>query len=61
MNFGLCNYFLTIFHNTTNFLFRPTLVGGGGGEQLYTQRRFFVFSQFWPIDIFIVEKCEWYH
>ena len=22
---------------------------------------FFLFIQFWPIDIFIIEKCEWYH
>ena len=22
---------------------------------------FFLFSEFWPIDIFVVEKCEWYH
>ena len=21
----------------------------------------FLFRQFWPIDIFILEKCEWYH
>ena len=27
------------------FLFRPLLRGGGGG----------------PIDIFIVENCDWYH
>ena len=31
------------------------------GEELYTQMGFFLFSQFWPIDIFIVEKCEWCH
>ena len=29
----------------------------GGGEELYTQMGFFLFSQFWPIDIFIVENC----
>ena len=38
-----------------NFLFRPTLVGG-----LYTQMGF-LFSKFWPIDVNIVESCEWYH
>ena len=36
----------------------PTLVGR---EELYTQLGFFLFSQFWPTDIFIVENCEWYH
>ena len=29
--------------------------GGGGEEELYTQMGF-LFSQFWPIDIFIVES-----
>ena len=33
----------------------------GGGEELYTQMGFFLFSEFWPIDIFIVETYEWYH
>ena len=37
-------------------LFRPTLAGEG----LYSNE-FLLFSQFWPIDIFIVESCEWYH
>ena len=32
-----------------------------GEEELYTQLVFFLLSQFWPIDIFIVENCEWYH
>ena len=27
----------------------------------YILKWFFFFSQFWPIDIFIVEKLEWYH
>ena len=49
-------YFETIFVKDI-FLFRPHL----WGEQLYTQMVFFLFSQFWPIDIFIAEKCEWYH
>ena len=26
----------------------------------YILKWVFLFSQFWPIDIFIVEKCEWY-
>ena len=36
--------------------------GGGGGGEGGTQMGF-LFSQFWfwPIDIFIVESCEWYH
>ena len=34
--------------------------GGGGEEELYTQL-FFLFSQFSPIDIFIVQDFEWYH
>ena len=41
---------------TTNCSDRPHW-WGGGGEELYTQMGFFLF---WPIDIFIVEKCEWY-
>ena len=32
-----------------------------GEEELYTQLGFFLFSQFWPTDIFILENCEWYH
>ena len=36
--------------------FRPRLLG----EELYTQMSFFV-QTIWSIDIFIVEKCEWYH
>ena len=31
------------------------------GEELYTQMGFFLFSQFWPTDIFIVESWDWYH
>ena len=31
----------------------------GGGT--IDSNGFFLFSQFWPIDIFIAEKCEWYH
>ena len=31
------------------------------GEELCIQTGFFLFRQFWPIDIFIVEKCEWFH
>ena len=37
-------------------LFQPLL----RGEELYTQMGFFLFRQFEPIDIFIVESCEWY-
>ena len=38
----------------------PTLVGR---EELYTHIGFFLilFRQIWPIDIFIVESCQWYH
>ena len=36
-------------------LFVPTPLEGGG-EELYTQLGFFLFNQFWPIDIFIVES-----
>ena len=43
-------------------LFVPTpLVGGGGGGGTIYSNRFFLFSQLWPIDVFIAEKCEWYH
>ena len=36
--------------------FRPLLRGRN-----YILKWVFLFSQFWPIDIFIVEKYEWYH
>ena len=45
-------------YNDKQFLFRPHLWGGGG--TIYSNG-FFLFSQFWPIDIFIAEKREWYH
>ena len=35
----------------------PTFSGGG---TIYSSG-FFLLSQLWPIDIFIVESCEWYH
>ena len=47
-------------HSSVLKIFVPTPLVGGGDEELYTQV-VFLFSQFWPIDIFIVEKCEWYH
>ena len=31
------------------------------GEGTIYSNEFFLFRQFWPIDIFIVESCEWYH
>ena len=40
-----------------HLLFRPHL----WGEERYTQMGFFLFREFWPTDIFIVEKCVWYH
>ena len=36
----------------------PTLLRG---EELYTQMGFFLFREFSPIDIFIVESWDWYH
>ena len=36
----------------------PTHFSGGG--TIYSNG-FFLFRQFWPIDIIIVESCEWYH
>ena len=30
------------------------------GGRKYILKWDFLFSQFWPIDVFIVEKCEWY-
>ena len=36
----------------------PTPLVGGGTIH---SNGFFLFRQFWPIDIFIAEKCEWYH
>ena len=44
---------------TEQNLFPTPLVGGGRGT-IYSNG-FFLFSQFWPIDMFVVEKCEWYH
>ena len=38
------------------FLFRPHL----WGQELDTQMGS-LFRQFWPNDIFILDKCEWYH
>ena len=35
----------------------PTHFSGGG--TIYANG-FFLFSQFWPIDIIIVESCEWH-
>ena len=32
----------------------------GEGGTIYSTE-FFLFSQFWPTDIFIVENCQWYH
>ena len=37
----------------------PTPLVGEG--TIYSNGFFFLFSEFWPIDIFVVEKCEWYH
>ena len=51
------------FSTSDNLIFRilnccsDPLVGGG---TIYSNG-VFLFSQFWPIDIFIVEKCERYH
>ena len=36
----------------------PTLLRG---EELYTQLVFFLFREFSPLDIFIVESWDWYH
>ena len=36
----------------------PTLLRG---EELYTQLGFFLFREFSPLDIFIVESWNWYH
>ena len=58
------SYFAAVMNNQNKgFIMVPTpiLVWGGGGGELYTQLGFFLFSQFRPIDIFIVESCEWYH
>ena len=40
---------------STTFVVPTQFVRGG-----YTQT-VFLLSQFWPIDMFIVVKCEWYH
>ena len=47
-----------IFNKFLVFIIVPTPLVGGG--TIYSNW-FFLFSQFWPIDIFVVEKCEWYH
>ena len=38
--------------------FVPTPIVGG---RTIHSNAFFSFRQIWPIDMFIVEKCEWYH
>ena len=43
------------FFNCTNFIVPTPLEGGGGGRN-YKLKWVFLFSQFWPIDIFIVES-----
>ena len=35
-------------------------IGGLNGYGPFTYSNGFFFRQFWPIDIFIVEKCDWY-
>ena len=47
----------TINRAQLEIFFVPTPHVGGG--TIYSNG-FFLFKQFWPIDIFIVEKCEWY-
>ena len=64
---GLANHQLTRFFHSLGFIIlsKITLIVESldfcsdplVGEELYTQMGFFLFSQFWPIDIFIVEKC----
>ena len=58
---GSCSHFNQIQVSLTQrfiiFCSDPTLVGR---EELYAQTAFLC-SQFCPIDIFIVESCEWYH
>ena len=42
----------------SDFCSDPHFSGEGG--TIYSTG-FFLFSQFWPTDISIVENCEWYH
>ena len=37
-------------------VFVPTHLGGGRRRRYYILKRVFLFSQFWPIDIFIIES-----
>ena len=52
------NYYWLVIHSTFVAICSDPACGGGG--TIYANG-FFLFSQFWPIDIFIAEKCEWYH
>ena len=52
------NKLTTVKFNLLSFLLLPQL---WAGRNYILKWVFFVFRQFWPIDIFIVEKCEWYH
>ena len=45
-------------HKPYLYIIVPTPLLGGG--TIYSNE-LFLFRQFWPIDILIVEKCEWYH
>ena len=56
-NCGACLTSISwIIENILVLLFRPSW----GGGTIYSNG-FFLFSQFWSIDIFIVQSCEWYH
>ena len=43
-----------------SYIIVPTPLEGRGGGTIYSNG-FFLFREFWPTDIFIVEKCAWYH
>ena len=47
----------TVIYGDANNCSDPHFSGEGG--TIYSTG-FFLFSQFWPTDIFIVENCEWY-
>ena len=44
-----------------NMFVVPIHFSGGRNYILKYSIGIFLFSQFWPIDILIVESCDWYH
>ena len=56
---GLSNERFKLISHNLDYIFCSDPTCGGGGT-IYSNG-FFLFREFWPTDIFIVEKCAWYH